>query len=116
MSHGTMKALYCEINHDASLYTVHYHAYTANGLSYQSPKKTGYSLDVFRDLPGNTPVVDLTTADTGKVIKLILNVDGIEEHSGPARMYYNPIPFAEWLERMRATGATVGTLESMKVN
>lgn len=70
---------------------------------------TGYSLDTLEGMPENLPLIDYRTADTGKVIQFILHEPGPNETD-----IFGGQPLANYLERVKSTGATVTTLGELR--
>lgn len=87
--------IYCTIAKSGKTFT----AYFKNG------NKSGYSQDVFKDVPAGVPLIDYRTADTAKLMKAIFATDGPKEVTGYG------IPLTEYLEVMKATGATITAIQ-----
>lgn len=92
---ATTPAAYCVISRSGKTFTMHV------------PRATysGYTDEVFKGAPKGTPLIDFQTADPNKVMKAIFSTDEPREVKGYG------IPMAEYLEVMKATGATIKTIQ-----
>lgn len=70
---------------------------------------SGYNMDTFKEVPENIPLIDFRTADSERLIKFILNEPGPNETD-----IFGGQTLASYLERVKATGATVTTLQELK--
>jgi hypothetical protein len=98
------KPLFGLISCDGSNYSVSY----AKQDGFTRMTTDGYGLDVFNGMPDNLRVIDLRRADSKKVVRLILEVSGIEERDASG------IPLESYIKRMREAGAIIRTLKMVR--
>lgn len=100
--------LYCTIAATGDYWCI-YHKPTAK---ISRSHCQGYSIDTFKEVPDNIPVIDWRTADTSKIVSFIMKYDCKEETT--LHVYGNYIPLADYLKKAEEIGATVTTVGGLR--